>query len=49
MIERGKAGSTLVAVVDDGGGDDDHLLFGIGQNEVEMESQLMKSNFYFIK
>ena len=46
MIEPGKAGSKLVAVVGDGGGDDDHLLFGIGQNEVEIESQLMKSNFW---
>ena len=30
MIELGKAGSKLVAVVGDGHGDDDHLLFGIG-------------------
>ena len=30
MIEPGKAGSKLVAVVGDGGGDDDHILVGIG-------------------
>ena len=30
MIEVGKAGSKLVAVVGDGGGDDDHILVGIG-------------------
>jgi len=34
MIEPGKAGSKLVAVVGDGGGDDDDMLFDIGQNEV---------------
>ena len=46
MIEPRKPGSKMVAVVGDGGGNDDHLLFGIGQNEVEIESQLMKSNFW---
>ena len=34
MIEPGKAGSRLVAVVGDGGGDDDDMLFDIGQNQV---------------
>ena len=38
MIEPSKSGSKLVTVVGDGGGDDDHLLFGIGQNKVEIES-----------
>ena len=34
MIEPGKDGSKLVAVVGDGGGDDDDMLFDIGQKEV---------------